>query len=67
VSDISLVENADARAKVLKREELKFLVPVKLSWIYEGNIRESSINALVDTGAEATIFDTDFVEQRIMP
>jgi len=31
VSDISLVGNADARAKILKHERLKFLVPVKLS------------------------------------
>ena len=67
VSDISLVGNANARAKVLKREGLKFLVPVKLSWLFEGNTREISINALVNTGAEATIFDTDFVEQMIMP
>jgi len=67
VSDIPLVGNTDARAKVLKPEGLKFLVPVKLSWLYEGNKRELSINALVDTGAEATIFDTDFVEQIIMP
>ena len=46
----------------IKCEGLKFLVPVKLSWTYEENIRESSSNALVDSGAEATIFDTDFVE-----
>jgi len=46
---------------------LKFLVPVKLSWLYEGNKRELSINALVDTGVEAMIFDTDFVEQMMMP
>jgi len=31
VSDIPLVGNADARAKVLKRGGLKFLVSVKLS------------------------------------
>ena len=62
VSDISLVGNADIDAKVLNREALKFLVPVKLSWTYEGNIREISINTLVDTGAVATIFDADFVE-----
>jgi len=66
VLDISLVENADARAKVLKHEGLKFLVPVKLSWTYKGNIREISINALVDTGVETTIFDTDFVEEMMM-
>jgi len=67
VLDIPLVGNADARAKVLKREGLQFLVPVILSWLYEGNKRELSINALVNTGAEATIFDTDFVEQIMMP
>jgi len=67
VSDISLVENADAQAKVFKHEELQFLVPVKISSLYEGNIRELSINTLVDTDVEATIFDTDFVEQMMMP
>jgi len=67
VLDIPLVGNADARAKVLKREGLKFQVPIKLSWLYEGNNRELSIYALVDTGAEATIFDTDFVEQMMIP
>jgi len=61
VSSIPLVGKADARMKVLKHEELKFLVPVKLSWLYEGNKEEVSINALVDTGVEATIFDTNFV------
>jgi len=67
VLDIALVGNADTRAKVLKCEGLKFLVPVKLSYLYKGNKRELSINALVDTGTEATIFDTDFVEQMMMP
>jgi len=67
VSDICLVGKADIEAKVLTHEGLKFLVPVKLSWTYEGNIKEISINALVNTSAEATIFDTDFVEQMIMP
>jgi len=66
VSDIPLVGNADIRAKVLKCKGLKFLVPVKISWLYEGNKRELSINALVDTGAEATIFDNDFVEQMMI-
>jgi len=67
VSDISLDGKADARAKVLKHEGLKFLVLVKLSWIYEENLREISINTLVDTGTEATIFDIDFVERMMMP
>jgi len=51
VLDIHLVGNADAWAKVLKHEGLKFPVPIKLSWLYEGNKRELSINALVDTAA----------------
>jgi len=67
VSDIPLVGNANTRAKVLKREELKFLVPIKLSLFYEGNKRELSINALVNTSTEAIIFDMDFVEQMMMP
>jgi len=67
VSDISLVGNVNVQAKVLKCEGFKFLVPIKLSWTYEGNIREISINALVDMGAEAMLFDTDFVEQMMMP
>jgi len=62
-----LVGNVDAWAKALRHEGLKFLVPVKLSWLYEANKRELSINALVDTGAEATIFDTDFVQYMMMP
>jgi len=67
VWDIPLVGNGDTGAKVLKHKGLKFLVPIKLSWLYEGNKSELSINALVDTSAEATIFDTDFVEQMMMP
>jgi len=67
VSDIPLVGNANIWAKVLKWEGLKFLVPIKLSLLYEGNKRELSINALADTGAKATIFDSDFVEQMMMP
>jgi len=67
MSDIPLVRNADAWAKVLKHEGLKFLVPVRLSWLYKGNKRELSINALVDTSAEAMIFDINFVEQMMMP
>jgi len=67
VSDILLVGKANARVKVFKREKLKFLVPVKLSWLDEGNTRELFINALVHTGTEATIFHTDVVEQTMMP
>jgi len=67
VSDIPLVGKADTRAKVIKCAGLKFLVPVKLSWLFEGNKRELCINTLVDTGVEATIFDTNFVEKMMMP
>ena len=65
VSNISL--DGKSGAKSLKHGGSKFHVPVKLSWDYGGNKRDISINALIDTGAEATIFDTDFVEQMMMP
>jgi len=47
-------------------EGLQFLVPVKLSWLYKANNRELCINALVDTGTETILFDTDFVLQMMM-
>jgi len=46
---------------------MNFHIPVKLSWVYSGNTREITVNALIDTGAEVTILDTDFVAQMIMP
>ena len=52
--------------KVLKDDGLKLHIPIKSSWDYEGNKRHISIAALIDSGAEASIFDTDFVEQIIM-
>jgi len=67
VSDISLLGNADAWAGVLKHEEIEFLVLVKLFWLNKGNKRELSINALIDPGAETMIFNTNFVEQMIIP
>ena len=68
-SDISLARNpvshiclhGKSGAKSLNHGGLKFHVPVKLSWDYGGHKRNISINALIDTGAEATIFDADFV------
>ena len=65
--DIFSVGKADAQAQVLKHEGLKCLLPVKFSWLYEGNKRELSITALVDSGVKATISDMDFVEQMMMP
>ena len=59
VSHISF--DGESGAKSLKHDGLKFHVPVKLSWDYGGNKRHISINALIDTGAEAMIFDADFV------
>jgi len=46
---------------------MKFHIPVKLSWFYSGNTRVITVNALIDSGAEVTILDTDFVEQMMMP
>jgi len=74
-SDISLARNPVSHislhrksgAKSLKHGGLKFHVPVKLSRDYVGNKRDISINALIDNGAEATIFDADFVEQMMTP
>ena len=74
-SDISLARNlvsnisleGKSSAKVLRPGGMKFHVPVKLSWVYGGNTRVITINALIDTGAEVTILDTDFVEQMMMP
>jgi len=73
-SDISLARNplspisldGKSGAKSLKHGGLKFNVPVKLYWDYAVNKRDISINALIDTGAENTIFDTDFVVQMMM-
>jgi len=46
---------------------MKFHIPVKLSWVYGRNTRVITVNALMDTGAEVTILDTDFMEQMMMP
>jgi len=46
---------------------MKFYIPIKLSWVYGRNIRVITVNALIDTGAEVTILNTDFVEQMMMP
>ena len=74
-SDISLARNpvsnfslvGKSSAKVLRPGGIKFHIPVKLSWVYCGNTRVITGNALIDTGAEVTILDTDFVEQMMMP
>jgi len=74
-SDISLARNpvshislyGKSGAKSMKHRGLKFHVSVKLSWDYGGNKRDISIEPLIDSGAEATIFDADFVEQTMMP
>jgi len=74
-SDISLARNpvtnfslvGKSSAKVLKPGGMKFHIPVKLSWVYGGNTRVLTINALIDTGAEVTILDMDFVAQMMMP
>jgi len=47
---------------VLRPGEITFHIPIKLSWFYGGNTRVITVKALIDTGAEVTILDTDFVE-----
>jgi len=54
-------------AKVLKPGGIKYHIPFKLSWLYGGIIIVITINALIDTGAEVTILDTDLLEQMMMP
>jgi len=59
VSNFSLVGKSSA--KVLRPGVMKFHIPVKLSWVYGGNTRVRTVNAVIDTGAEVTILDIDFV------
>ena len=58
----SLSLDGKSGAKSLKHSGLKFHVPFILSWDYGGNKMDISINALIDTGAEAKIFDADFIK-----
>jgi len=53
--------------KVLSPGGMKFHIPVKLSWVYGRNIRVITVNTLIDTGAEVTILDMDFIEQMMIP
>jgi len=46
---------------------MKFHIPVKLSWVHRVNTRLITVNAFIETGAEVTIWDTDFVEQMMIP
>jgi len=74
-SDISLARNpvsnfslvGKSSVKVLRPGEMKFHIRIKLSWVYGGNRRVITRNALIDTGAKVMILDTDFVEQMMMP
>jgi len=74
-SHVSLAQNpvsnfflvGKSSAKVLRPGGMKFHIPVKLSWVYDGNTRVITLNALIDTGAKVTILDTDFVKQMMMP
>jgi len=65
VSNFSLVGKSSA--KVLRPGGMKFHIPVKLSWVYGRNTGVITVNATIDTGAEVTILDMDFVEQMIIP
>jgi len=44
-----------------------FLLPITISWKYLGQLKELSFDALVDTGADCSIFDIDFVERQLLP
>ena len=64
ISNFSLLGKSSA--KVLRPGGMKFDIPVKLSWVYSGNTRVNTMNALIDTSVEVKILDTDFVEQMII-
>jgi len=65
VSNFSLVEKSSL--KELRPGGMKFHIPVKLSWVYSGNTKVITGNTLIDTGAEVTILDMDFVVQMMIP
>jgi len=74
-SDISLARNSvsnfslagKSSAKLLRPGGMKFHIPVKLSCVHGRNTRVITVNTLIDTGAEVTILDTDFVGQMLRP
>jgi len=69
VSDISMARNPvsnfslllKSSVKVLRPCGMKFHIRVKLSWVYGGNTRVITVNALIDTGVKVTILDAQFV------
>jgi len=65
VSIFSLVGKSSA--KVLRPGGMEFHIPGKLSCVYCGYTRVITIKALIDTGAEMTILDMDFINQMMMP
>jgi len=74
-SDISLARNrvsnfslvGKSSTKVLRPGGMNIHIPVKSSGISSGNIRVITVNALINTGAEVTILEVDFVVQMVMP
>jgi len=48
-------------AEVLRPGGIKFHIPVKLSWVYGGNTRLITMNAIIDMGAEVKFLYQDFV------
>jgi len=38
-----------------------------ISWNYLGQLKELLFDALVDTGADCSVFDIDFVERQLLP
>jgi len=65
VPNFSLVGKSSM--KVLRPGGIKFHILVKYACVYGGNTRAITVTALIDTGAEVTVLDTDLVEQMMMP
>jgi len=65
VSNFSLVGKSST--KVLRPGVMMFHIPVEMFRVYNGNTRVIPVNAIIDTCAEVTILDRDFVEQMMMP
>jgi len=74
VLDISLARNPVSNFPLVGKSSLnvlrpggkKFYNPVKLFCVYGGNTRVITVKAIIDTGAEVTILEMDFVEQMMM-
>ena len=51
----------------INKSPKSFLIKVVISWDYMGNRKDLEVLALVDTGAECSVFDISFVEENLLP